>query len=243
MKWFSLLSILLSLITSAMAMTATEAHALAGQGNWTQARDAYQLLIEKDPHQPALHYNLALCHEHLSAPGRAVLCYERALALSPRAADARRNLTLLRENLSLPEVDILAPGLPRFTAWLSREEWSLVWIAAAVMFVSGVWWFSWCSAERSRAFPLGLAIIGGILMLASAHVMRERKAEESLAVVVTADVSLRLSPFATAEEITASPPGSLVRVESAAGDFVYAELLPQGTRGWLPRSAVQQVGF
>lgn len=214
---------------------------MADQGKWHDAAALYQEMLKDAPTDAALHYNRALCHEQAGEVGPAVLGYERALRLAPRAADARRNLTLLREKHALTEANTLAPGLPTFTAWFSREEWTCLSLAAALLMIAAAWWAVLRAAPKRRAFPLSLAILGCFLMTACAVIVRKRGAEDQLAVVTAADVALRLSPFATAEEITASPAGSLIRIQSAQGDFVYAELLPQGTSGWLPLQAVERI--
>jgi tetratricopeptide (TPR) repeat protein len=241
MNWFFLAIAVLCFVPRSSAASWEEARAFADQGDWKSAASMYQNALANHPLEPSLHYNLGICLDHTNNPGRAVLSYERALQLSPRASDARHNLTLLREKLHLPEATPLPPGLPAFAGWLSREEWKWCSFSAALWMVAACWWAVLRSSYKKRSMPVCLAIIGFFLMTGSALIVRARAAEERIAVVTAADVSLLLSPFSSAETITACPPGSLLKIASTQGSFVYAEILPQLTKGWLPARAIERI--
>lgn len=241
MNWFFLAIAVLCFVSRPAAASWEEARAFAHQGDWKSAAAMYQNALANHPLEPSLHYNLGVCHDHANDPGRAVLSYERALRLSPRASDARRNLTLLREKHTLPEVRTLPPGLPAFTAWFSVEEWKWCSFSAALWMVAACWWAALRSSHKQGTVPLCLAILGFFLMTGSALVVRARATEERSAVVTAADVSLLLSPFSSAEIITACPPGSILKIEATQGSFVYAEMLPRQTKGWLPAHAIEKI--
>ena len=66
------------------------------------ASEATQLYLEAlalRPHDPIIHFNLALASEDHSGPERAIPHYERALALDPGFADAHFNLASLYERM------------------------------------------------------------------------------------------------------------------------------------------------
>lgn len=243
MKCFFLVLLFFAPLIRASAADGEQARAFADQGDWRSAAVVYEKMLDAHPLDPGLHYNLGLCHDQAGDVGRAVWAYERCLRLTPRASDARRNLALLRESHSLPEVGMGGKGLPGFTAWLSDDEWQWLCVLAAIVMVGASWWCVFRASPHSRSFPLTLALGALLLMLGSAAVMHLRKGEEKRAVITATDASLLLSPFPSAEVITACPPGSMLVIRQAQGSFFYAEMLPQGTKGWLPQSAVRQLGF
>jgi tetratricopeptide (TPR) repeat protein len=243
MKWFFLVLLFFAPLIRASAADDETARAFADQGEWRSAAVVYEKMLDAHPLDPGLHYNLGLCLDEVGDVGRAVLAYERSLLLTPRASDARRNLVLLRESHSLPELGMGGKGLPAFTSWLSTGEWQWLCVLAAIVMIGASWWCVLRASPQGRSFPLTLAVVAFWLMLGSAAVMHLRKGEEKRAVITATDASLLLSPFPSAEVITACPPGSMLVIKQAQGSFFYAEMLPQGTKGWLPQSSVQQVSF
>lgn len=243
MKSLFLLLLLFAQLIRASAADAETARALAEKGDWRAAVAAYEAMVDAHPYNPSLQYNLALCYDHAGDVGHAVLAYERCLRFSPRSSDARHNLDLLRESHSLPAVSMVGKSLPAFTAWLSATEWQSLCLLAAIVMIGGAWWWVLHASHQSRVLPLSVTMVGLFLMMGSIVILQFREREEKRAVITAADISLLLSPFPSAEVITTCPPGSMVMVEQTQGSFLYGEMLPQGTKGWLPRSAVQQVSF
>lgn len=243
MKWFFLVLMLFAQVIRASGADAETARGFAEKGDWRAAAAAYEAMVDAHPYDPSLQYNLALCYDHAGDIGHAVLAYERCLRLSPRASDARHNLALLRESHALPAVSIVGNRPPDFISWLSATEWQWLCLLAAIVMIGGSWWCVLRASHQSRVFPLSVTMVGLFVMMGSIAILHFREGEEKRAVVTATDASLLLSPFASAEVITKCPPGSLLMVGQTQGSFLYGEMLPQGTKGWLPRSAVQPVSF
>ncbi len=62
------------------------------QGKFAEAKDGYEKLLESGAGSANDYYNLGNVDFRLGSPGRAILDYERALALNPRHPEARANL-------------------------------------------------------------------------------------------------------------------------------------------------------
>jgi hypothetical protein len=71
--------------------------------------------------------------------------------------------------------------------------------------------------------------------------LKQRHTESSRAIVTASMAKLLLSPFASADEITSWPPGSLVQVLRTQGDYRYVQLLPSNSSGWLHHSELEQI--
>ena len=70
---------------------------LFDQGKFSEARQHYENLVEAGLGSANVYYNLGNTDFRLGSAGRAMLDYERALALNPRHPEARENLKFLRE--------------------------------------------------------------------------------------------------------------------------------------------------
>jgi tetratricopeptide (TPR) repeat protein len=231
----------LLMLGTAHAASFEEAAYLAKQGDWDTAILNYETLLKEGGPSASVYYNLGLSYQQKADHGRAVLAYERALAMSPRAVDARNNLTKLREQASLPAVSTLPERMPAFTAWLSRGEWTFVFLLGLVLLVSGVWVCTFTSQKKSRIISIIALIISTVMIASSTWVTSVRKSEDQWAVVLSSDQSLLLSPFDSAEKITPCPAGSLIRIESENDDYVYARLSSDETRGWLRRDSLERI--
>ena len=82
------------------------------QGKFSEAKAGYEKLAEAGEWSANLFYNLGNADYRLGATGRAMLDYERALALYPAHPEARANLAVLR-NLNQPLAGTLEPLLGR----------------------------------------------------------------------------------------------------------------------------------
>ena len=74
------------------------------QGKFAEAKAGYEKLAETGEWSAHLFYNLGNADYRLGATGRAMLDYERALALDPAHAEARANLAVLRKQTAEDEV-------------------------------------------------------------------------------------------------------------------------------------------
>ncbi len=231
----------LFILVTAHAASFEEAQYMAKQGAWDAAILNYEALLKEHGPSVSVYYNLGFCYQKKVDHGRAVLAYERALAMSPRAADIRNNLAKLREQASLPAVSTLPEGLPAFTAWLSRGEWTLVFLLGLVLLVGGTWVCSFTTRQQVRVFSIIALSVSTLMLASSTWVTALRRSEDRWAVMLSTDQSLLLSPFDSAEKITPCPVGSFIRIESEKDDYVFVKLSSGEKRGWLKRHSIERV--
>jgi hypothetical protein len=243
MKGFLILWFALTLLAQAGAPPFVLAQRSAEKGDWEQAISSYSTALQYEGPSASVYYNLGCCHQQVGDVGRAVLAYERCLARSPRAADAQNNLSLLRQEKSLPDARILASDLPAWIAWFSRDEWCVVFIIASVFLVA-LFWCAWIASRRNARFLcFAASACACAVMAGAAWVMKQRASEDRLAVVLAADQSLQLSPFPTSDTVTSCPTGSVVSLLQEQGDYVFAELTPGNTRGWLRKDSLEKIAL
>jgi hypothetical protein len=85
---------------SSVVTTFRDANSDYMQGHFDRAAQTYRHAIEQGAGGGAIWYDLGNCYFQLSDLGRARLCYERAMRLSPRDADLRHNLAMTKRRIA-----------------------------------------------------------------------------------------------------------------------------------------------
>ena len=209
------------------------------QGHFKEAISGYEALVRAGQWSANVFYDLGNAYFRTGDFGRAILNYERALALERHHAEATANLQIARDEAHALEIQ---PSWPeRYLQFATVNQYS---IAAAVAF----WIAALCLAaliftRRRTAVITTLLLVmflvfsGGIL----AVWQLERGSKGSALGIVTAkDVQARLATADTANSVLALPPGSEVKILSTRGDWIYAAL-PNNLRGWIPAKNAEQV--
>jgi tetratricopeptide (TPR) repeat protein len=207
------------------------------QGKFAEAKGAYERVIASGAGNANAFYNLGNAEFRLGEPGRAILDYERALALNPRHPEAQANLKLVRDQngarlLPLAWYDELA-------AYFSPKVWILLAaVAGWVVLFSIVLLVTSRRAENAGKWTICLlsAAVGAVAAVALWSVARD----QTVAIVTANQTDARLAPAESAGIAAALPAGSQVRVLSERGDWVYCEL-PASGRGWIPNNQVERV--
>lgn len=210
---------------------------LFDQGKYAEAKQHYETLIESGQGSANVYYNLANADYRLGSAGRAMLNYERALALNPGHKEAAANLKLLREQSSarLPEetwVTKTFGGLP-------INQWTLATVATGWMTL-----FSIVVLATSRRAANGgvwfLLIVSAATLGFAATGVGVGMKDLSLGVITAKQAEARLQPAESAGVAEVLPAGSRVRVLSERGPWTYCEL-PGAGRGWIPQGMVEKV--
>ena len=213
------------------------ANQLYDAGKFSEAQQRYRALVEHGESSANLFYNLGNAEFRAGNPGRAMLEYERALALDPSHAEARGNLRLLRDqaNSKLPE----RTWLDAAAGALSLDAWTLLAALAG-------WTVAFClvvpialrrAMSAAVVFTMTLAIfVAAFAFVGVWHLAKDRDA----GIIIAKHVEARLAPADRAGLAEVLPAGSRVRVLSERGDWTYCELPGKGL-GWVPASAIERV--
>ena len=235
---------ILAMVTSALADSASDAQfSQANQqyaaGKFNNAIDQYEAMARSGDWSAALFYNLGNTYFRSRDFGRAILNYNRALALEPNHPEAQANLRVAREEARALE---LSPGWPeRLGSFASLNQYTL---AAVIFFWAGVFLLvGFVVAQRRRRGLFALALCSLVAAALSGYLVFAIEAGtkgRSLAVVTDGETQARLATADTAASVLALPAGSEIQVEQERGDWVYA-LLPNNLRGWIPAKNIELV--
>ncbi len=168
-------------------------------------------------------------------PGPAVLHFERALLLAPRARAVADGLARARAVAGLPAE---TPALwRRLEHRLAANEWAWIGMVGLVSLAIGLVALAWGMFGRAGRATLlsGGAVLAAVGFVAAAQVAPPARR----AIVVAPDVVARIAPFGGADSAFSAAEGSIVTVERVYGDY---DLVagPEG-QGWVPRRAVDTI--
>ena len=217
-------------------MKANEKYA---NGDFKEAISGYESLIRAGQWSANVFYDLGNAYFRAGDFGRAILNYERALALEPHHPEATANLQIARDEARALEMQ--PSRLDRYLQFESVNHYS---ITAAVAF----WIAAFCLtalifARRRSAVMVALLLVMLLVFTGAifATWQLERGSKGSaLAIVIGKDVQARLATADTANSVLALPPGSEVKILSTRGDWTYVAL-PNSLRGWIPAKNAERV--
>lgn len=237
MRCFTFILLMLcTCLTVARADGFADALALEKQGKHVEAAASYEDFLKKKPTSLAALFNLGNCYFATKNYGKAILAYERALSINPRAADVRKNLALARKAAFPNEAIDVSVG--RFSL-LSRSEWAMLLVHAACLI--GISSLGATFFPRARKRLLLAAASSLFLLILSIIAWQQRRGESQRAIVTASESNLLLSPFSTAEEVTPCPSGTMVFMEQSQTDFTYVRLASSNTAGWIPTKNIERI--
>lgn len=205
-------------------------------GRFVEAKQLYERLLDSGSRSANLFHNLANTDYRIGAPGRAMLGYERALALEPQHPEAAANLKLLREQAHAG--DLRRSAAERALLRVSENAWT---IAAAIGGWGAVFCLGLLCLKRRNSAGLWFGLVWGIALacLAVFGVTLHQR-DRALAIVTAKEVEAHLAPAESAALAGVLPAGSRVRVLSERGPWTYCEL-SDDRRGWIASDAIERV--
>jgi hypothetical protein len=207
------------------------------QGQFKEAIEGYESLVHSGQWSANLFYDLGNAYFRTSDFGRAILNYERSLALQQRHPEATANLQIARDETHALEMQQSWPE--RYLQFASINQYS---IAAAAAFWIGVFPLLTLTFARRRSAAaialLAFSIFAGAIF--AIWQLDHGVKGHALAIVTAENVQARIATADTANSVLALPPGSEVKILSTRGDWIYVAL-PNNLRGWIPAKSAEWV--
>jgi tetratricopeptide (TPR) repeat protein len=209
------------------------------QGHFKEAISGYEALVRAGEYSANLFYDLGNAYFRTGDFGRAILNYERALALERHHPETTANLQIARDEARALEMH---QGWPeRYLQFASVNQYSIA--AAGAFWLASFGIVALIFARRRWATGIVMSIccllVFGVAIYAIYKLERGSKGR-TVAIVTGKDVQARLATADTANSVLALPPGSEIKILSMRGDWVYAAL-PDNLRGWIPAKDAEQV--
>ncbi len=205
------------------------------QKNYSVAIHDYESLLRSHGASAALCYNLGLAYAKAGLPGRAIVNFERAIALAPGDTELTTFLTDFKKREGL--FDTSPQGIERLTSLLSFNQWALLTLISLGLFSS---LFFLSSFMRKRRWPTicnSLFFTATLLFFAiTFHLW-----EDASPSIVVQDSRLLISPIEGADLVASLREGETVFAIKKHGDYLY--IRDNGNKkGWIAEDAVEAVG-
>jgi tetratricopeptide (TPR) repeat protein len=209
------------------------------QGHFKEAIGGYETLARSGQWSANLFYDLGNAYFRTGDFGRAILNYERALALEQHHPEAAANLQIARDEAR--GLEMQQTSLERYLQFASLDQYSIA--AAIALWVGAFCIVGLISARRRSARMIALSILSFsvcALAILAAYEIDFGSKGRALAIITGDNVQARLATADTANSVLALPSGSEVKILSTRGDWIYAAL-PNNLRGWIPAKSTESV--
>lgn len=216
-----------------------EANADYAAGNYEQAIDKYEEILENGKTAVAVHFNLANAHYKLNNIAPSIYHYEKALQMAPGDEDVRNNL-VFAQNMAIDEIE----ETPRsqFSNWIragytafSTSGWGWIGITFMLLFVCLflAYFFSSRPLIKRVFFIAGLfAFFLAIGSVAMGYFRQDLEQSRNFAIVFSEEAEVRNEPNRRAEEIFVLHEGAKVEVLEDFQAWSRIELA-NGNQGWM----------
>jgi tetratricopeptide (TPR) repeat protein len=209
------------------------------EARFQEAAAGYESVIQAGKWNATLFYDLGNAYYRLGNFGKAILNYERALALEPRHPEAQANLRLASDEGRA--LELRKDWIERYAAVATVKQYT---IAVVVTFWLALFIAAHLLLSRRRSAG-GIALIALSLIVCGTSIFAIYTLENgtggnALAVVTAKEVEARLATADNAKSVLLLPAGSEIRILSERGDWVYAAL-PNDQRGWIPAASAERV--
>jgi len=216
-----------------------KANAEYAAGHFREAITDYESLVKAHQWSTSLFYDLGNAYFRVGDLGRAILNYERALALDPSQPEAQANLRLVRDQARALE---LAKSWPEeHLAFLTSNQYA--WAAAAAFWCAACMICAFYFARRGSVVWIFTLLLLSAICVGSAfavYAFENGSTGRDLAIVTGKKIQARLATADNAGAVLVLPPGSEVKILSTRGNWTYAAL-PNELRGWIPAESAERV--
>jgi tetratricopeptide (TPR) repeat protein len=204
-----------------------------------EAAEGYESLVQSGHLNATLFYDLGNAYYRLGSFGKAILNYERALALDPRQPEADANLRLARDEARA--LELRKDSIERYASVATVKQYSLAAAVAswvALFMIAHLFLSRRRSGGRIALIVLSL-IVGGVSVFAI-FTLENGTRGNALAIVTAKEIEARLATADNSKSVLLLPAGSEIKILSERGDWVYAAL-PNDQRGWIPATSAERV--
>lgn len=216
-------------------------------GNYEQALEIYQALVDSGYTSSSLFYNMGNAAYRSNRLGYAVLYYEKALKLDPGNDDAARNLDFVsmyrEDNLEVvPELFIKRWYRDMVDA-LSVNGWSYLSLGIFLVILLGslAYIFGHRLWVKKSGFFSGLIALLLFVLAISALMKRHRQfTDPDRAIIVTPSVVVKSTPASAGTDLFILHEGTKVRTEEEVGEWKEIRI-SDGRVGWLPAGSVELI--
>lgn len=217
------------------------------EGNYKEAVDWYQRILEAGYESGRLYYNLGNCYYKMNQIGRAILYYEKSKKFLPNDSELDFNLELARlkiiDRIELPPRFFLFEWWDKTKNYYSIPQLTrivlILYLLTAVILVA----FIFLKAYLLRRFLFSTFIISLILTLFCGYLLFANIYEghtNQFGIVLSPNVTVLSAPSEGATDVFVLHEGVKIKVDDQRDEWMKIAL-PDGKSGWIKSSNVGMI--
>lgn len=218
-----------------------------GDGNYQQAIDLYNQILNSGVESEKLYYNLGNAYFKVDSLSKSIINYNRALKLSPSDEDILHNLEVAsaRTVNRIEEVPVffVVDWLDMFRQMFSSDTWAIISIIAFTLMLLCAVIYLLSNTVVKRKISFSLCVTSLILFICSLTMsisLKNRKIDSSEAIVVSTAAPVKSSPDRNGKDLFILNEGAKVKVRETING--YSEVvIASGNRGWILSSAIEVI--
>ncbi len=222
-----------------------KANALYNDGKYAEAIDTYESILDSDMHSSALYFNLGNANYKLNNIAPSIYYYEKALQLSPKNEDIKRNLAFA-QNMTIDAIDkVPEVGFSRIFKKIvntfNTDTWAKIAVGGVLLFVLLflMYHFSYVTSRKRIAFVVSvLSLLTAFFSLAMAFKKEALNGKDNPAIVFSQESRVKTDPNQTSEELFRLHEGTKVQVLETYDDWKKIQLSDNST-GWIPSKDIK----
>ncbi len=234
-----------SIIAQDLEAVFQKANTAYNQGNYTEAIEGYNEILESGNISAELYYNLANSYYKENKVAPSIYYYEKALQLDPNDEDIRNNLAFA-QSMAIDDIqESPRVGFDAFysdmTSSLSYNGWAWVAVTFSVLFAVFflIYYFSIVSLLKRLFFTLALvSVIIAVGSVYFAYSQEQNMKNSRYAIVFAEEAIVRSEPTLRSEEAFLLHEGTKLQVLETYQNWIKLELA-NGTQGWIDKSTVR----
>ncbi|MCT4599704.1 MAG: tetratricopeptide repeat protein [Marinifilaceae bacterium] len=243
MKRLLIISVILFCGQLIYGQSIKDANRLYKRGDYKNAVDIYEKILDKDLESTALYYNLGNSYYKMNKIPDAILNYERALLLSPNNSDVRYNLALARTHLVdkidvIPEVFFIR-WFKMFVGMLSSNIWAL--LSMIFLFICAISFSTYKYLQKNRNVYISIMLISLFLAVCTvffSYIQKSRLQDRDHAIVFSPVVNIKGSPADDGVDLFLLHEGTKVEIIEKRETWVNIKL-KDGMEGWIRLKTIQ----
>ncbi|AWI24939.1 tetratricopeptide repeat protein [Flavobacterium pallidum] len=240
--------ILLLCVSFSFAQSGFEkGNALYRKGNYAEAAESYESVLQAKKHSAELYFNLGNCYYKLHKIAPAIYNYEKALLLSPNDSEIKNNLKFAQKAAiddvkEVPHVGFLkmienVAGIFTYETW----AWMAVIFAFGCFLLFVGYYFS-PTALTKRLYFMGmfasLFVIG--LSIGAAYIGRNANADNRSAIVFEDVLPVKSEPKSDAQDAFVLHEGTKVSITDTLDVWRKVRISDQA-EGWVPAQSIKEI--
>lgn len=214
------------------------------KGNYTEAIEYYQKILDAGYESGRLYYNLGNCYYKLNKIGYTILYYEKSRKFLPNDPEVDFNLELARlkviDRLEMPPRFFLFEWWDTLKHFYSVSQLTYIaitaYVCAAIIFIV----YLFVKVDRIRKLLFSLFLIFFVLTLLSGYFLFANISEErnnQYAILLSPNVTVLSAPDENSTDVFILHEGVKVKLADERENWLKI-VLPDGKSGWIKRDNI-----